>query len=149
MRSYDQGKFLPKNPEKYAGDLNSIFYRSSWEKRLMIWMDRNPSILKWASEEIVIPYISPVDNRVHRYFPDFVVLYRHKDGSKKRMLIEVKPHAQTMMPEKKTKNTKRYLNEVTTYAVNQAKWEAAEKWCKEKGFDFQIITEKMLFGNGK
>lgn len=149
MKSYEQGKFIPRNPEKYAGDVNNIVYRSSWEKRLMIWMDKNPSILKWVSEEIVIPYVSPLDQRVHRYFPDFVVLYQHRDGTKRKMVVEVKPHAQTIMPEKKTKTTKRYLNEVATYAVNQAKWEAAEKWCKERGFDFQVITEKMLFGNGK
>lgn len=144
MSKYYQGRFMPKHPEKYVGDLNKIIYRSGWEFKLMKWFDDNPAVLRWASEEIVIPYISPVDHQVHRYYPDFVVLFKHKTGEEKQVVIEVKPDAQTKMPAKKSRNTKRYLNEIATYAVNQAKWEAATKWCTDRGFQFQVLTEKHL-----
>lgn len=138
-----KGTFKPKNPKKYKGDANNIIYRSSWELRVMKYFDDNPSVLWWASEELVIPYKSPVDNRMHRYFPDFVARLKQRDGSEKTLVIEVKPDAQTRMPTQKRK-TKRYIQEAATYAVNQEKWRAADLFCKEHGWKFQLITEKEL-----
>jgi len=138
-----KGTFKPKNPKKYKGNANNIIYRSSWELRVMKYFDDNPNVLWWASEELVIPYKSPVDNKMHRYFPDFVARLRQKDGSEKTLVIEVKPDAQTRMPTQKRK-TKRYIQEVTTYAVNQEKWRAADLFCREHGWKFQLITEKEL-----
>jgi hypothetical protein len=140
---YHQGKYTPKYPEKYVGDASNIIHRSGWERKLLVWLDHNPSILKYASEEMFVPYMSPLDNRIHRYFPDFLIQYKKSDGSIRKAMLEVKPYAQTKMPEPR-KQTKRYLNEVATYAVNQAKWEAAQQWCKKNDFDFMVITEKEL-----
>jgi hypothetical protein len=138
-----KGWFRPKNPSKYKGNATNIIYRSNWELRVMKWLDGNPAIIWWASEELPIPYVSPVDNKVHRYFPDFIVRTKRKDGSEQTSILEVKPHKQTMMPTQKRK-TQRYLAEVATYAVNQAKWKAADLFCKEHGWQFQLITEKEL-----
>jgi len=141
MRKYIQGRYTPENPRKYAGNVNEIVYRSGWERQLMIQFDRNPSVVLWNSEGIIIPYRSPLDMEIHRYFPDFVVQVRGKDGKDKTWLIEVKPHAQTIMP-KQRRQTRRFLNEVATFAVNQQKWNAAELFCKEHGWEFQVLTEK-------
>jgi hypothetical protein len=136
------GRFVPTNPKKYLGNPTTIWYRSLWERRVMVHLDTNTSVLEWSSEEIVIPYLSPVDNRIHRYFPDFFV--RTNTGA---VILEVKPHNQSVMPEKKAKRTtKRYLTEVMTYGVNQAKWKAAEEYCLDRGWKFKVITEKELFG---
>lgn len=143
---YKQGRFSPSNPKKYNGDPTMIFFRSGWEKRVMSWLDTNESVRSWSSEEIVIPYVSPVDGRRHRYFPDFLVEVIGVDGQIKTILIEVKPDAQTREPKKQKKTTKRYITEVVTYGVNQAKWQAAEQYCKAKGWNFKVLTEKDLFG---
>lgn len=131
----------PKNPKKYIGDPNTICVRSSWERKVCIWLDTSADVLEWSSEEIVIPYISPADGRYHRYFPDFFVKIRSKDGTIKNMILEVKPHSQAIEPVKKTKITKRYINEVVTYGVNQAKWKAAEEYCKDRKWEFKVLTE--------
>ena len=138
------GRFIPKYPKKYIGDANNIIYRSSWECKLMSWLDQNPAIISWASEELTIPYISPVDNRKHRYFPDFIVKMRTKDGTLKTMMLEVKPKKQTIQPEPRKRVTKQYITEVTTYAVNQAKWKAATEYCLDRGWEFRLITEDHL-----
>jgi hypothetical protein len=138
-----KGWFRPKNPNKYKGNANNIVYRSNWELQVMKQLDANPNVLWWASEELPIPYVSPVDNKVHRYFPDFIVRTKRKDGSEQTTIIEVKPYKQTIEPTRKRK-TRTYLNEVVTYAVNVEKWKAAELFCKEHGWKFQIITEKEL-----
>lgn len=143
--NYKQGFFKPINPKKYRGDPTNIVYRSGWEKRVMDWLDSNPNVTAWSSEEVVIPYISPIDNRPHRYFMDFYVEAIGRDGGKKIMLLEVKPKAQTMEPKKPKRNTKRYLSEVMTYGVNQAKWKAAQDYCRHKGWEFRLITETELF----
>jgi hypothetical protein len=137
-----KGKFSPKNPQKYRGDYTNIVYRSTWECRVMTWLDGNESIIEWSSEEIVIPYKSPVDNRVHRYFPDFYVKIKQKDDIIRVQILEVKPHRQTMPPEKKKKVTKQYINEVVTWGINEAKWKAATEYCKDRGWTFKLITEK-------
>ena len=138
------GKFTPKNPQKYIGDYNNIVYRSSWEARVMDWLDRNDNIISWASEELIIPYISPSDNKFHRYFPDFLVKAKTRDGKFKTILIEVKPKRQTLPPEQKKRVTKQYINEVVTYGVNQAKWKAAQEFCLDRGWEFKVMTEEHL-----
>ena len=138
------GLFKPKNPQKYVGDPTNIVYRSSWECKFMSWLDRNPSIISWASEELIIPYKSPVDNRMHRYFPDFVVKVQNKEGKTKTMVLEVKPKKQSLPPEPRKRVTKQYINEVMTYGVNQAKWHAANEFCLDRGWEFRVLTEKDL-----
>lgn len=137
------GKFIPKNPNKYNGDSNNIIYRSSWEVRVMKYLDEHPNVIWWASEELAIPYKNPIDQKVHRYFPDFIVKIKRKDGTVMTYILEVKPDAQTKMPVKK-KKTQRYINEAATYAINQEKWRAADIFCQEHGWQFKIITEKEL-----
>lgn len=139
-----QGIFRPKNPHKYIGDSNNIVYRSSWECRVMNWLDQNDDILSWASEELTIPYKSPVDNRFHRYFPDFLVKVRTRDGNTKTMMIEIKPKKQTLPPEQRKRVTKQYIEEVMTYGVNQAKWKAAQEYCLDRGWEFRVMTEEHL-----
>jgi len=138
------GRFTPKNPQKYIGDPKNIIYRSSWECKVMSWLDREPSIISWASEELIIPYISPVDGKWHRYFPDFLVKSRTKDGQLKTLLLEVKPKKQTQEPEQRKRITKQYINEVTTWGVNQAKWKAAQEFCADRNWEFKLITEDHL-----
>lgn len=138
-----KGTFKPVNPQKYRGNVNNIIYRSSWELRCMKWFDRTENVLWWSSEELVIPYFSPVDNRVHRYFPDFVINVKGKDGKKKTYVIEVKPEQQTKAPTQK-RRTKKYIQEAATYVVNQSKWKAADKFCQENGWEFRILTEREL-----
>lgn len=139
MRKYRQGLFKPINPKKYLGDPTNIVYRSSWELKLLKYLDLSEHVLAYGSEETVIPYISPLDNRYHRYFIDFIVV--NKD--RKVLLIEVKPYAQTLPP-KQSKGMKkeRLLKETTTYLVNQAKWNAAKEFCKNKGWEFVVLTER-------
>lgn len=141
-----QGKFRPKNPSKYVGDVNGIIYRSSLELRLMNHLDSHPDVLAWNSEEIVVPYIKPTDGRVHRYFVDMVARIRRQDGNEKTYLIEVKPASQCVPPKqpKTRKQNARFLGEMTTYAVNQAKWEAAREFCKKQGWEFTIMTDLEL-----
>jgi len=144
MARYHQGKFTPKKPEKYVGDIEKIFYRSSWELKFLRWCDDNPSVLKYASEELVIPYYSPVDNKYHRYFVDFVIMVKNKSGELKKYAVEIKPSTQCVPP-KQRKQTKKYLTELATYTVNQAKWKAADDFCRGKGMEFLVLTEKHLF----
>jgi len=134
------GRFLPKNPQKYRGDPTNIIYRSTWECRVMNWLDQNESIIEWGSEEIVIPYRSPVDNKIHRYFPDFYVKVKQKDDIIKVMILEIKPAKQTKPPEKKKKITKQYINEVVTWSINQSKWRSAIEFCKDRKWNFYVVT---------
>lgn len=152
MATYYQGKFRPQNPQKYKGDPTNIIYRSSWELKLFNYLDQHPSVQKWSSEEFFIPYLSPIDGKWHRYFPDVYVEQINTDGKKQTVLIEVKPDAQTRPPELKNRLTgkgnisRRYLNEVKTWGTNEAKWKAAREYCVDRGWTFQILTEKQLFG---
>ena len=140
-----KGRFKPKNPQKYKGDPTNIIYRSLLERRFMVYCDTNSSILEWNSEEIVVPYKSPIDNRWHRYFVDFWIRYKDRNGVIRASLIEVKPHKQTLEPAKLVgKQTRRYLNEVMTWGVNQAKWKAATEYCLDRNWDFKLLTEKQL-----
>jgi hypothetical protein len=138
-----KGKFTPQNPKKYNGNPDNIIYRSSWELRCMKWFDDNPNIIWWSSEELAIPYYSPVDKRMHRYFPDFIIKVKRKDDTIMTYVVEVKPEAQTKKPIQKRK-TKNFLRESITYVVNQMKWKAADEFCHAHGWQFKIVTEKDL-----
>jgi hypothetical protein len=138
-----KGWFKPKNPGKYKGDPSNIVYRSTWEVRVMKWLDEHPQVIWWGSEELPIPYISPVDKKKHKYFPDFIAKMKLKDGKVMTYIIEVKPLAQTKMPTQK-KKTRKYIQEMATYAVNQEKWRAADIFCQEHGWKFLVVTEKEL-----
>ena len=138
-------KYKIKNPNKYLGNPTNIIYRSLMERRFMEWCDSNDKCYKWSSEEVVIPYISPIDNKQHRYFPDFLI-----QTPKGWFLIEVKPFTQSRPPKKlvvenlELKKKRRYIKSVQTWLVNEAKWKAATKVCEKKGWSFQILTEKQL-----
>ena len=138
------GRFHPKNPKKYVGDVSNIWYRSLWERKTMVWLDEHVSVLEWSSEELIIPYLSPLDNKYHRYFPDFVAKVKTKEGNIVKYVIEIKPASQTKPPERKKKVTKRFINEVATWGVNEAKWKAAGEFCADRGWEFKILTEKEL-----
>lgn len=142
---FKQGFFKPNNPQKYRGDPTNIVYRSGWEKKIMEWLDNRSDVVSWSSEEIIIPYYSPVDNRMHRYFPDFYVETLGSSGERRSFLLEVKPLNQTQEPKKQSRRTKRYITEVVTYGINQAKWKAAEEYCRNKGWEFKLITEREIF----
>ena len=138
------GKFKPKNYKKYKGDPTKIYYLSIWERRFMVYCDNNSKIIEWGSEEIIIPYKSPLDKKTHRYFPDFYVKYINKDKQVVREIIEVKPKKHLSPPKEPKRRTKRYLNEVATYIKNQAKFKAAEEYCKDRRYGFRILTEDQL-----
>jgi hypothetical protein len=139
-----KGRFKPSNAQKYLGDPTNIIYRSLWELKLMRKLDCHPQVIHWASEEIAIPYRSPIDGKRHRYFPDFYIKQINNNGVEESILVEVKPKSQTSAPQKSSKVTKKYLNEVATWGVNQAKWNAAESYCADRGWKFMIMTEKEL-----
>lgn len=144
-----KGKFKPQNPHKYIGDPTNIIYRSSWEAILMNWLDKQPKITRWSSEEIIIWYYSPIDGKRHRYFPDFFV-EQQRDGKTEKILIEIKPKHQTIPPVKKLtpsgKIAKSYLHEVKNWGINQAKWRASLSYCKDRGWKFAVMTEDHLIG---
>ena len=139
-----QGFFKPKNPKKYRGDPTNIIYRSGWELKMMTHLDEHKDVLSWGSEEIIIPYRSPIDGKVHRYFPDFVVTKINKEGRRETSIIEIKPSSQTKPPARQQKPTKRYITEVKAWGINEAKWNAALNFCKDRGWTFHIFTEKEL-----
>jgi hypothetical protein len=141
---FHKRKYKPLYPGKYEGDHTNIIMRSSWETRFASWCDKNPSVIKWCSEETIVPYRCPTDNRLHRYFIDFKIKVKTKDDQIKTYLVEVKPAAQTQPPEYPGRQTKRYLTESFTFIKNQAKWKAATEYCKDRGYEFVIITEKEL-----
>jgi hypothetical protein len=138
-KSY-KGIYRPSNPKKYVGDSKRIVYRSLLERRFMLYCDRTEDITNWASEEISIPYISPIDKKLHRYYPDFIV----KTSKGKKYIIEIKPYKQTSQPKAPKRKTKAYLREQLEYIKNTAKWQAAKAFCEDKGFEFKIMTEKEL-----
>lgn len=145
------GRFRPKNPKKYKGDPTNIIYRSLWELKFFKWCDEHPDVIWWQSEELIVPYRSPVDNHIHRYFPDVIVHRKDRDGNVKTIMVEIKPYKQTLPPDPRKKNatptgrlSRRYLNEVKTWGVNDAKWKAARDYCAKRGWEFVIMTERQL-----
>ena len=141
---YHQRKYTPIHPQKYAGDPTSIIMRSSWETKFAIWCDHNTAVTKWSSETTIIPYICPTDNRPHRYFVDFKIQVTDKNGVSKTYLVEIKPDAQTRPPSPSKRKTKNYLVEVATWGKNDAKWKYAREYCKDRGYEFIILTEHHL-----
>jgi hypothetical protein len=139
-----KGKYQPSYPKKYKGDPTNIIYRSLWERKFMVYCDLNENILEWSSEEKFFAYRSPIDNRVHKYFPDFFIKVRESNGEIKKYVIEIKPKKQTVAPTKPKRQTKGYLYEAHEYIKNQAKWEAAREWCLDHGYEFKIFTEEHL-----
>ena len=133
------GRFLPRNPEKYVGDANRIIWRSSWELMVLKWLDSNPGVIKYASEEIAIPYIKPTDGQVHQYYPDFLIVYRDKNGNVRREILEIKPLKESVPEKAKTDRDKLAL------AINLAKWKSAEAFAKKNGMTFRVLTEMSLF----
>jgi hypothetical protein len=143
-QNYKQGIYRPQNPNKYRGTL-PIIYRSGLELKSFRYLDNNPNVLTWGSESVVIPYQSPLDGRIHRYFVDIVASLKTKSGDIKKLLIEVKPEKQTRPPtisNKKKQTT--IIYERSQWAVNQAKWTAAKSWCDSKNYLFIILNEKHL-----
>ena len=139
------GKFRPRHPRKYKGDPTNITFRSLWEKKFMNYCDLNESVNEWQSEEFFIPYVSPLDNRVHRYFPDFLIKYKDSKKRLRTMVVEVKPKKETKMPPTNPKKrTKSWAYSVRTWAINQAKWKAAREFCKDRNYEFKIMTEDDL-----
>ena len=148
-----KGRFRVKNPEKYKGDHTKITYRSSWEVKVFRMCDEHPDILWWQSEEVIVPYYSPIDGKWHRYFPDVVLCKKLENGMTETIMIEIKPDAQTRPPDVAKRNatktgriSRRYLNEVKRWGTNDAKWMSAKKYCDARGWKFLIMTEKDLFG---
>jgi len=138
------GIYKPVNPKKYRGNPRRVTYRSLWERKYMIYCDHTPSVLEWGSEEIAIPYRSPIDNKSHRYYPDFYIKIREKNGKISRYIVEIKPKKQTKPPYDKDKRTRAYKNAVLTFAKNRAKWDAAEDYCEDRQMKFLILTEDHL-----
>jgi len=139
-----KGKFRTKNPSKYKGDVNNIVYRSLWELRFMKWCDSNSSVQEWGSETVIVPYISPLDKKVHRYFVDFYIKVIDKNGGLQKYLIEIKPERFTKPPAIPQRKTKAFIDEVFQYGVNEAKWKAAFEFCQDRNMKFMVLTEKDL-----
>ncbi len=138
-----RARFIPKNPGKYLGNPGGIFCRSSWELTVCKFFDTHPSVYKWGSEEIKIPYIKPTDGRVHHYFPDFLVIYKDKEGNILKEIVEVKPLKESVA----RPNMSNY--DKLAYVINQAKWEAAAAFAAANGMKFRVITEESIFIDAK
>lgn len=143
QRQFERGEYIPRNPNKYIGHSNPIF-RSSWEKKFFIFCDNNPNITRWASEPVAIPYLYPIDKKMHKYYVDFLIEIREGDRLNK-YLIEVKPKSQTQPPKpSKRKKRSTILHEQLTWEKNKAKWEAANAYAKKYGMEFKILTQEEL-----
>ena len=144
---FRQGIYRIQHPEKYKGNANNATYRSGWELKMMKFLDYNPNVIEWASEETIIPYQNPLTGRVSRYFVDFYAKIKTKTGEVKKFLVEIKPHSQTLPPVQKNRKTKSLIRQQAEYLKNQAKWEAASQYCSKRNLQFVILTEKHLNNN--
>jgi len=135
-----KGRYTIKNPDKYAGDAKKVIYRSLWERNAFRWCENNPKVKLWNSEEVVVPYVSTVDKKLHRYYVDLLIQMEDK----KTYLVEIKPKKETQPPKKRSRKTKKYINEQLTYIKNNDKWEAANKFAEHNGWKFQVWTEETL-----
>lgn len=134
------GRFIPKNPQKYVGkSVNRVMFRSSWELAFMKWLDSNNAVLRWGSEELAIPYVSPRDGRVHRYFPDMVIMYIDTSGQVQKEIIEIKPYKESVETPRMTPRDAEAL------MVNKEKWKYAADWAERNGAKFRVITERTMF----
>ncbi len=144
-RSYKQGRYRPVNPGKYVGNPNNIVYRSSWELRVMRKFDVSPRVIRWSSEEFIVPYYDTIKGHARRYFPDFVITKLDDDGVERSVMVEVKPLKETLPPVHKAgKRRQTIINEEITWRNNSDKWKAAEEYCKRNGWEFLKITEREL-----
>ena len=141
-RAY-KGLFKPLNPQKYKGNHKNIIYRSSWEKRFMGYCDKKKEIIEWGSEEFAL-YYRGVDNKIHRYYPDFFMKVRQPNGTHKKFLIEIKPKNQTRKPKPGKIKSSYYKRALLTYETNRRKWATAFAWCKKRNMTFKILTEDHL-----
>lgn len=139
-----KGRYRVINPSKYRGEIGDVIYRSSWELRFMKWCDTNPSVLEWGSEIVIVPYRSPVDNKIHRYFVDFYMKIKSKENIITKYLVEIKPEKFTKPPSIPAKKTRKFIEEVYQYGTNQAKWKAADEFCEDRGMKFLVLTEHDL-----
>lgn len=136
-------KYNPENPDKYVGNIHNIICRSNWERKFCKYLDKNQNIVRWASEELKIPYYSTIDKQIHHYYPDF--LFEAKTNDKvQTFVVEIKPKKQTIKPKTK-KNKRAYLGECITFEINNCKWKAATDYCNKNGWIFKILTEENLF----
>jgi hypothetical protein len=143
-----KGFYKPNNPKKYKGDPTTCVYRSLWERRFMQYCDLNESVISWSSEEIVVPYRSPIDEKIHRYFVDFWIKTKDITGTEKCMLIEIKPKNMTQKPviQENKKMSKTSMIKMRDWIINNAKWEAARQYCLDRKWEFKILTEQEIFG---
>jgi hypothetical protein len=157
-RHFKQGRYIPRYPEKYIGKrlangMPDIVYRSSWEKRAFIFLDLNESVISWNSEDIVIPYHYPIDNKMHRYHVDLLATFKTVDGGTKTLLMEIKPYVETLPPKQPKRKTEKsmmnYQRAIETYIKNQSKWQAAKEFANNNGIEFIVLTENELFGKVK
>lgn len=142
MAKFNQGVYVPENPEKFIGNKYPT-YRSSWELSFMKICDKHPNIIQWGSECLYIHYVSPFDGRIHKYYPDFLIYYTDKNGRKIGEIIEIKPVCQTLMELAKSRKDKE------AYILNKAKWQAAEIFCKKQGLKFRVMTEHDIYHSSK
>lgn len=134
------GRFIASNPQKYVGrSVNNIMFRSSWELAFMKWLDKNPAVLRWGAEELAIPYVHPGDGRVHRYFPDMVIMYLDTAGQVQKEIIEIKPYKESVETPGMTPRDAQAL------MVNKAKWKFAGDWAERNGAKFRVLTERTMF----
>ena len=139
------GRFKPSNPIKYKGNPMKIIYRSTWELKLMKYCDNTKAIIEWGSEEISIPYYSPIDGKMHRYFPDFYMKVRQKDRTIKKYIKEVNPKKDLKAPSTNPKRrTRQWFASCKTFIINKAKFRYAEEYCTNNGLEFKILTEDHL-----
>jgi len=139
-----KGRYRVANPSKYRGNIHEIVYRSSWELKFMKWCDTDSNVLEWGSETAIIPYKSPIDGKVHRYFVDFYIKVVDKVGTVSKYLVEIKPDRFTKPPTIPKRKTRRFVEEVFQYGKNQAKWDAATEFCQDRGMKFIVLTEHDL-----
>lgn len=139
MKTY-KGKYRVKNIKKYEGNPSNCIFRSLWERQVFRWLDDHPKVVKWSSEEIIVPYRCKTDGKMHRYYTDLKI----KMDNGKTYIIEIKPKAQVKEPKIRSRKTKKYINEVMTYVKNQSKWEAAREYCNDRGWEFAIWTEDTI-----
>lgn len=140
-----KGRFIPKNPQKYVGNVHNIVFRSSWELHFLKWLDSNNAVLRYGSEELSIPYLNPIKidqngrPKISRYFPDFIILYRDTSGNVKKEIVEIKPYKESVITPRMSERDK------MAFVVNQAKWKAASIFAESQGATFRVITERTMF----
>ena len=138
-----KGRYIIENQKKYVGDPTNVVFRSLWEREVFKWLDRNPKVKKWSSEETVIPYFYDIDKKYHRYFPDLKIVFENET-----ILVEIKPKKETEPPTKAGKQKRQYVTEAASFVKNMNKWEAADSFCKDRKWKFQVWTEETLHSMG-